>query len=137
MQAQFREGVYSLKIGTKLGVTPIVYGSSQNVKCLIRNITFKSPTENQKINTGCGPIANLALDLQEVTFEVLVDKTTAPLQGVGADIRLSWLELTYEPDSSFASPYVVAAVISDYEMSGDSDQNYWVEKITITQVSLS
>jgi hypothetical protein len=137
MQAQFREGVYSLKLGTALGVTPIVLGAAVNIKCLIRNLSIKSPTENQKINTGCGPQANITKDLQELEFEVLIDKTAAPLQGVGADIRLLWIEMTFEPDSSFVAPYVFTGVVTNYEMSGDADQNYWVEKIMLTQVSLA
>ena len=135
--AQFREGTYSLKHGTLLGVTPIVYGTAVGQKCIIRNIQIKSPTENQKINTGCGPQANLTKDLQEMTFEVLIDKTIAPFAAAATDPRLYWQQFTFLPDSSFSTNYVFEGVVSEYEMSGDADQNYWVEKITLTQVSLA
>lgn len=137
--AQFRDGVYSLKVGTKLGVTPIVYGTASNIKCFIRNMEVKSPTETSKVNTGCGPQLNVTLDLQEVTFEVLIPKVAAgnPLQAVGVDLRLSWMELSYEPESSFAAPYVFAGVVTDYTSNGDADQNYWIERVTLSQVALA
>lgn len=137
--AQFRDGVYSLRVGTKLGVTPIVYGTAQNVKCFVRNVEFKSPTETSKVNTGCGPQLNVTLDLQELTFEVLIPRVavTNPLQAVGSDLRLSWLEFSYEPESQFSAPYVFAGVVTDYVSSGDADQNYWIERMTLSQVALA